>query len=148
MIRPRRKSLLTRRPPDELTVSWLTMFVIGSDLFVVSPLLPLIVADYGCSAIPAGLSDACCRAIASSLSPSSAITVLLRRGGCASTGGPADAASARKSMLSALLPGTLLPFERAEASGIRLANSESQCLFLDRGLLAYLEIRSEGLEMG
>ena len=30
----------------KLAISWLTMFVIGSDLFVVSPLLPLIAADY------------------------------------------------------------------------------------------------------
>jgi|SRR5215472_7124189 len=56
MTRPKRKHLPTRRPPDELTVGWLTMFVIGSDLFVVSPLLPLIAADYGCSAALAGLS--------------------------------------------------------------------------------------------
>jgi hypothetical protein len=27
---------------DQLAVAWLTMFIIGSDLFVVSPLLPLI----------------------------------------------------------------------------------------------------------
>ena len=27
---------------DQLAVAWLTMFVVGSDLFVISPLLPLI----------------------------------------------------------------------------------------------------------
>ena len=32
------------------------MFVIGSDLFVVSPLLPLIAADYGIQPSRAGLS--------------------------------------------------------------------------------------------
>jgi predicted MFS family arabinose efflux permease len=32
---------------SDLAIGWLTMFVIGSDLFVVSPLLPLIAADYG-----------------------------------------------------------------------------------------------------
>ena len=38
-----------------LTVSWLTMFVIGTDLFVVSPLLPMIAADYRVSPAVAGL---------------------------------------------------------------------------------------------
>ena len=52
----KRKTLVTRRPPKGLTVGWLTMFVIGSDLFVVSPLLPLIAADYGTSPGLAGLS--------------------------------------------------------------------------------------------
>jgi predicted MFS family arabinose efflux permease len=51
-----RKALVTRGPPKELAVGWLTMFVIGSDLFVVSPLLPLIAADYGISPALAGLS--------------------------------------------------------------------------------------------
>ena len=32
------------------------MFVVGSDLFVVSPLLPLIAADYGIPPASAGLS--------------------------------------------------------------------------------------------
>jgi predicted MFS family arabinose efflux permease len=36
---------------DQLAVAWLTMFVVGSDLFVVSPLLPLIAAD--CAVPPA-----------------------------------------------------------------------------------------------
>jgi len=33
-------------PPVELAIGWLTMFVIGTELFVVSPLLPLIAATY------------------------------------------------------------------------------------------------------
>ena len=32
-----------------LAVAWATLFVVGTDLFVVSPLLPLIAADYGVS---------------------------------------------------------------------------------------------------
>ena len=40
----------------QLAVAWLTMFVIGSDLFVVSPLLPLISADYALQPASAGLS--------------------------------------------------------------------------------------------
>ena len=39
-----------------LAIAWLTMFVIGSDLFVVSPLLPLISADYAVRPASAGLS--------------------------------------------------------------------------------------------
>jgi predicted MFS family arabinose efflux permease len=38
-----------------LTVGWLTMFVVGTDLFVVSPLLPMIAADYRISPATAGL---------------------------------------------------------------------------------------------
>jgi predicted MFS family arabinose efflux permease len=41
-----------------LTISWLTMFLIGTELFVVSPLLPLIVADFQSSPALAGLSVA------------------------------------------------------------------------------------------
>jgi predicted MFS family arabinose efflux permease len=41
-----------------LTIGWLTMFVIGTDLFVVSPLLPLIAADYQTSPALAGLGVA------------------------------------------------------------------------------------------
>jgi predicted MFS family arabinose efflux permease len=44
------------RPSQRLTVGWLTMFVIGSDLFVLSPLLPLIAADFTSSAAVTGLS--------------------------------------------------------------------------------------------
>jgi predicted MFS family arabinose efflux permease len=39
----------------KLTVGWLTMFVVGTDLFVVSPLLPMIAADYRVSPAMAGL---------------------------------------------------------------------------------------------
>jgi predicted MFS family arabinose efflux permease len=39
-----------------LVVAWLTMFVVGCDLFVVSPLLPLIAADYAVPPASAGLS--------------------------------------------------------------------------------------------
>src|SRR5438552_15765521 len=43
-------------PSLKLPIGWLTMFVIGSDLFVVSPLLPQIAADCGLSLAGAGLS--------------------------------------------------------------------------------------------
>ena len=43
-------------PPAALAIGWLTMFVIGTDLFVVSPLLPLIAIDYQISPALAGLS--------------------------------------------------------------------------------------------
>ncbi len=42
-------------PVARLAIGWLTMFVIGTDLFVVSPLLPLIAADYQISVALAGL---------------------------------------------------------------------------------------------
>lgn len=42
--------------PATLAIGWLTMFVIGTDLFVVSPLLPLIAVDYQISPALAGLS--------------------------------------------------------------------------------------------
>jgi MFS transporter, DHA1 family, putative efflux transporter len=51
-----RINLLSYSSSKELTVGWLTMFVIGTDLFVVSPLLPLIAADYGISPTLAALS--------------------------------------------------------------------------------------------
>jgi predicted MFS family arabinose efflux permease len=40
----------------QLAIAWLTMFVVGSDLFVVSPLLPLISADYAMPPASASLS--------------------------------------------------------------------------------------------
>jgi predicted MFS family arabinose efflux permease len=40
----------------QLATAWVTMFVVGSDLFVVSPLLPLISADYAVPPASAGLS--------------------------------------------------------------------------------------------
>ena len=48
--------IIAIRPPAALAIGWLTMFVIGTDLFVVSPLLPLIAVDYQISAALAGLS--------------------------------------------------------------------------------------------
>jgi len=42
-------------PLGSLMVGWLTMFVVGTDLFVVSPLLPTIAADYRVSPTVAGL---------------------------------------------------------------------------------------------
>jgi predicted MFS family arabinose efflux permease len=38
----------------QLAIGWLTMFVIGTDLFVVSPLLPLLAVDYQISPALAG----------------------------------------------------------------------------------------------
>ena len=42
-----------------LTVCWVTLFIIGTDLFVVSPLLPLIANDYQVGAQGAGLTVIC-----------------------------------------------------------------------------------------
>jgi DHA1 family purine base/nucleoside efflux pump-like MFS transporter len=50
--------MIVTAPVARLTVGWLTMFVIGTDLFVLSPLLPLIAADYQTSPALAGLSVA------------------------------------------------------------------------------------------
>src|ERR1700751_2505257 len=50
------RRLPTVAPLKKLAIGWLTMFVVGSDLFVLSPLLPLIAADYGISPALAGLS--------------------------------------------------------------------------------------------
>lgn len=51
-----RKSCATTGASAQLAIAWLTMFVIGSDLFVISPLLPLISADYAVPPASAGLS--------------------------------------------------------------------------------------------
>jgi predicted MFS family arabinose efflux permease len=56
MDTPIRKVLMTIGALKLLVTGWLTMFVVGSDLFAVSPLLPLIAADYGISPALAGLS--------------------------------------------------------------------------------------------
>jgi hypothetical protein len=40
-----------------LVVSWLTMFLVGTELFVFSPLLPMLAADYGVSPMLAGWSE-------------------------------------------------------------------------------------------
>jgi DHA1 family purine base/nucleoside efflux pump-like MFS transporter len=39
----------------QLTVAWLTMFILGTDLFVFSPLIPIVAADFGTSAAMTGL---------------------------------------------------------------------------------------------
>ena len=51
-----RKSSATAGVFAQLAIAWLTMFVIGSDLFVVSPLLPLTSAGYAVPPAAAGLS--------------------------------------------------------------------------------------------
>lgn len=43
-------------PPAQLAIAWLTMFLVGTELFVMSPLLPLLAADYHISPAMAGLS--------------------------------------------------------------------------------------------
>jgi MFS transporter, DHA1 family, putative efflux transporter len=42
--------------PARLAVAWLTMFLVGTELFVFSPLLPVLAADYQISPALAGLS--------------------------------------------------------------------------------------------
>jgi predicted MFS family arabinose efflux permease len=42
-------------PPAELVVGWLTMFLIGTELFVFSPLLPTLAVNYDVSSNVAGL---------------------------------------------------------------------------------------------
>jgi predicted MFS family arabinose efflux permease len=42
--------------PVQLAVAWLTMFLVGTELFVFSPLLPMLAADYHISPAMAGLS--------------------------------------------------------------------------------------------
>jgi predicted MFS family arabinose efflux permease len=49
-------SIIAIGPPARLAIGWFTMFVVGIDLFVVSPLLPLIAIDYQISPALAGLS--------------------------------------------------------------------------------------------
>src|SRR5271155_3242323 len=43
-------------PPARLAVAWLTMFLVGTELFVFSPLLPVLAADYHIAPSLAGLS--------------------------------------------------------------------------------------------
>ena len=43
-------------PPWRLACGWLTMFVVGTDLFIISPLLPSIAAEFGTSPAATGLS--------------------------------------------------------------------------------------------
>ena len=42
-------------PPAELAVGWLTMFLIGTELFIFSPLLPTLAVNYHVSSDVAGL---------------------------------------------------------------------------------------------
>src|ERR1700758_4765377 len=42
-------------PPVQLVVAWITLFVVGTDLFVVSPLLPSIARQLQTDASQAGL---------------------------------------------------------------------------------------------
>jgi MFS transporter, DHA1 family, putative efflux transporter len=51
-------TMFANAPVARLAIGWLTMFVIGTDLFVISPLLPLIAADYQTSPALAGLGVA------------------------------------------------------------------------------------------
>jgi DHA1 family purine base/nucleoside efflux pump-like MFS transporter len=41
-------------PAATLVASWLTMFLVGTELFVLSPLLPMLAADYRVSPTRAG----------------------------------------------------------------------------------------------
>ena len=43
-------------PPWRLACGWITLFVVGTDLFIISPLLPSIAAEFGRSAASTGLS--------------------------------------------------------------------------------------------
>jgi MFS transporter, DHA1 family, putative efflux transporter len=43
-------------PPWRLACGWLTLFVVGTDLFIISPLLPSIAAEFDRSAASTGLS--------------------------------------------------------------------------------------------
>lgn len=43
-------------PAAKLIIAWLTMFMVGTELFIFSPLLPMFAADYDISAAAAGLS--------------------------------------------------------------------------------------------
>src|SRR5208282_6548398 len=42
-------------PPAELVVGWLTLFLVGTELFVFSPLLPMLAVNYNVSATLVGL---------------------------------------------------------------------------------------------
>src|SRR5690242_6925434 len=47
---------MKRNAPARLAVAWLTMFLVGTELFVFSPLLPVLAADYDIAPSVAGLS--------------------------------------------------------------------------------------------
>ena len=42
--------------PARLAVAWLTVFLVGTELFVFSPLLPVLASDYHITPALAGLS--------------------------------------------------------------------------------------------
>jgi predicted MFS family arabinose efflux permease len=48
--------MTAKNPAARLAIAWCTLFVVGTDLFVVSPLLPLIAGDYNLSPTTAGLT--------------------------------------------------------------------------------------------
>ena len=43
-------------PVAQLMVAWLTVFLVGTELFIFSPLLPMLATDYHISATSAGIS--------------------------------------------------------------------------------------------
>jgi predicted MFS family arabinose efflux permease len=45
-------------PMAQLAAAWLTMFIVGTELFVMSPLLPHLAADFHLSAATMGWSVA------------------------------------------------------------------------------------------
>jgi predicted MFS family arabinose efflux permease len=51
-------TVIANRNAGRLAICWLTMFLVGTELFVVSPLLPLIATDFQSSPALAGLSVA------------------------------------------------------------------------------------------
>src|SRR5207245_575626 len=42
-------------PPAQLVAAWLTMFLVGTELFIMSPLLPMLADDFHTSTTMAGL---------------------------------------------------------------------------------------------
>jgi predicted MFS family arabinose efflux permease len=54
-IRYRQTTMKPNILPPQLAIVWLTMFLVGTELFVFSPLLPMLCASYGISAKLAGL---------------------------------------------------------------------------------------------
>ena len=54
-IRYRRMKMKPIILPPQLAIGWLTMFLVGTELFVFSPLLPMLCASYAISAKMAGL---------------------------------------------------------------------------------------------
>ena len=48
--------MTAKNPMARLAIAWCTLFVVGTDLFVISPLLPLIAGDYSLSPATAGLT--------------------------------------------------------------------------------------------